>query len=260
MLRLRVPSRACRLGVGAALLVLPVTGVAAQATGSVVGTVTTVYHVGVPGVRIQVTGLGLEAVTDADGRFLLASIPTGSHEIRAEMVGCEAVSWTMEIPEGRTSVRLNLDGPAVTGLPSQSAGAGGGSAGPGTAFSVAQLPRNELNRYSARTIADLIRGTFPGVKVVQGSGLPGEHLSIEMRGPSSISGSQDPLVVVDGLITGGGLDDLDPLDVADIRLLKGSAATAVYGARGEAGVIEISTKTGAPTAAPRCYLRAHPSI
>jgi len=226
----------------------------AQGVGAVTGAVTLAGSgEGVPGVRVVLPGLSLAGVADEHGRFGFESVPVGKHQLRAEAVGCLPISLTVEVsPGGITDLGLTLDGPAIvppsrvmqaTGLP----------------YTVERLQREDLARNPGPTIVDLIRGAFPGVKVVQGSGLPGSRLSIQFRGPGSISGGQEPLVVIDGMITGGGLDDLDPYDVEHIEVLKGSASAAIYGARGQAGVIEITTRGGTATAPPRCFLRSDPS-
>src|SRR5690606_37381583 len=76
--------------------------------------------------------------------------------------------------------------------------------------------------------------------------------SIQLRGPTSIGGTQAPLIVVDGVITSG-IVDLNPLDVKSVNVLKGAAAASVYGSRGQAGAIEITTRRGP---APRPVERA----
>jgi TonB-dependent SusC/RagA subfamily outer membrane receptor len=233
----------------------------AQNAGTVAGSVTLGdAGLGFPGVRVRMPGLALEGLTDAEGMFRFDSIPAGAHELRADVVGCQSGAWTIQVPAGLTSLHLRLDGPAVAALREMVA------AGTASAVSEAELPftvhrleRNELDHTSARTLADLIRGRFPGIKVVQGSGQPGERISITFRGPESISGSRAPLLVVDGLVTEGGLDDLDTRDIQKIEMLKGSAAAAAYGARGEAGVIEITTRRGAPSTSPRCFFLSKPT-
>jgi len=237
-------------------VILPAAGpLAAQNVGSVVGMVTRGdAGAGVPGVRVRIPGLQRESVTDREGRFRFDSIPVGGHEVRADMVGCQSGAWTFRVPAGVMALHLRLDGPAVAALREMVA-AGGASpvAEAELPFTVHRLDRRDMDHISARTLEDLIRGKFPGIKVVQGSGQPGARISIQFRGARSMSGSRSPLVVVDGLVTEGGVDDLDPLDIERIEILKGSAAAAGYGARGGAGVIEIMTRRGAPTTAPRCF-------
>ena len=210
----------------------------------------------------MIPSLGTEAVTDLDGRFAFAGLPPGEHEVLTEIIGCQPARWTVEVFEGRAvTLTLVVDGPAFARR------VGDGSGGPAAAvernaeppYTVERLGPEDLRHDPARTIADMLRGTFPGVKVVQGSGLPGERISLQFRGPTSISGSRDPLVVVDGMITGGGLDDIDPRDVESVAILKGSVGAAMYGARGHAGVIEITTASGRSGRAA-CYFRSSPSM
>jgi TonB-dependent SusC/RagA subfamily outer membrane receptor len=196
----------------------------------------------------------LEVVTDAQGMFRFESLPAGAHEIRAEMVGCQPGGWTIRVPPSPAMLHLKLDGPAVAPLRERvAAGTAAAVSEAELTFTVHRLERSDVDHVSARTLADLIRGRFPGIKVVQGSGQPGERISIQFRGPRSLSGSRAPLVVVDGLVTEGGVDDLDPQDIERIEILKGAAAAAVYGARGEAGVLEITTTRAAPDTSPRCF-------
>jgi len=249
------------LGVAIALALSP-DRVASQGEGVVQGTVVILgREEGVPGVQVTLASLGLATFTDESGHFRLERVPAGVHELGAELVACAGVTLSVAVtPGSATPVSLVVDGPAVTRSPVMVA-VGTGVATPQTLmpFTVESLERADIEHDPGRSIADLIRGAFPGVKVVQGSGAPGDRLSIQLRGPSSISGSQEPLVVMDGVITSGGLEDLDPYDVERIEVLKGSAASAVYGARGHSGVIEITTKRPTSEVTARCFLRSVPS-
>ena len=254
--------RYCTLVAGAvSLLTLTPRGESmAQQTATVSGTVTLGQAgEGVPGVRVWLPELGLGRMTDTNGVFRFGAVSAGKHEMHAEFVDCQAGSWTVRVGAASQALHLWLDGPAVAALRERVA------AGTATAISASELPftvdrlgRKDLDRGSARVLADLLRGRFPGIKVVQGSGMPGEPISIRFRGPTSMAGDREPLIVVDGAITEGGVDDLDPLDIEKVEILKGAAAAAVYGARGEAGAVEITTRRGTP-APPRCFFSSESS-
>lgn len=232
------------------LLLLAAPQGSAQEVGSVAGrvlsTIATGSSEGVPGVTVRFPSLRLQGVTDARGRFAFAAVPAGRHEIRVEVVGCEVETRAVEVRRGASAaVEFVLDRPAVEIAPVVVTGAPGEVSEVELPFAVGRVDAGEVERRSARTIADLIRGELPGARIVQGSGLPGSEVSIQLRGPGSITGERGPLVVVDGVVAAGGLVDLVPRDVRSIRVLKGAAAAALYGARGGAGVIEIATRRGA---------------
>lgn len=240
------------------VMMMEAAGVRAQDAGSISGTVT-MSGEGVPGVRIELPALAGAAITDQAGRYELLSIPAGRHEMRADFVGCRSGSWTLEVPVGRPlTFDLQLGGPAVEPARMVRAGVVGETPDVELPFTVERLTRAQIERNPGRSVADLIRGAFPGVKVVQGSGLPGTDPAIQLRGPTSLSVQHQPMLVVDGFIIGGGLDDLDPLDIESIEVLKGSVASALYGSRGEAGVISIETRNGAASSGG-CFFRGGPS-
>src|SRR5690606_34827052 len=103
---------------------------------------------------------------------------------------------------------------------------------------------------------DVITGRMPGISVTQGSGVSGSGQEIRIRGASSISLSNEPLVYVDGVridtkqtsVAAGAvvnpLNDFDPSEIESIEIVKGPAAATLYGADASAGVIQIITKRG----------------
>lgn len=193
------------------------------------------------GISVSVAGSPAVILTDDDGRFRLRGLPPGSHRLQFRVLGCLVSSEDVEIPAGEeveleVLVRpvIELEGFLVQGQ--------GWTQDPGTPAEGASLrPRPGS---SARSIEQMIRGAFPGVRVVRGSGLPGSDASIQFRGPTSVSGGEGPLIVVDGSPVAGGAVDLNPDDVEEIKLLRGASAAALYGSRGQAGVIEIRTRRG----------------
>lgn len=107
---------------------------------------------------------------------------------------------------------------------------------------VASIEGDSTQRYSPRTVADMIDGRFAGVEVQRRSD---GTFSVRIRGQRSILANQEPLYVLDGVplgVSDGLLRDLNPRDVQRIEVLKGAAAT-VYGSRGANGVILISLRS-----------------
>lgn len=234
---------------GTAVLAHGVQDALGQDTGALTGTVISTVAQGsaeaVPGVTVRLSGHHLERVTDAAGRFEFQVVPAGRHELLIEVIGCRVGSRMVRVTPGeRTAVHVRVDRPVIAIPEMVVTGRATGASEAERSYSVGRLDAEDLERRPARSIADLIRGEFPGARIMQGSGLPGQEISIQFRGPGSISSGRPPLIVVDGVITGGGMIDLDPRDVAGITVLKGSAASAHHGSRGQAGVIEITTRGG----------------
>jgi TonB-dependent SusC/RagA subfamily outer membrane receptor len=115
------------------------------------------------------------------------------------------------------------------------------------AFDIARVDQQDLAAVPAANPLSQIQGKIPGAHIVQSTGRPGQAPSTLIRGPKSINAenrSQGPLIVVDGVILEGGTQDLNPQDVESVEVVKGAAAASIYGSRAEAGVIQITTKSG----------------
>jgi TonB-linked SusC/RagA family outer membrane protein len=218
----------------------------AQQTGTVTGTVTDSGNGQViAGAQVYIPGLQLGALSNAQGRFLIVNVPAGRREIRAELIGRQTASQTVEIAAGAAtqvnflleSRAISLEGMVVTGV---------AAATPRSqlAFTVDQVKINQNLAASSPNFGSMIQGRMAGAKIIQSSAQPGDAPSIQLRGPKSITGSQEPLVIVDGVISRGSIADIDPNDIESIEVVKGAAAASLYGSRAQAGVIEITTKRG----------------
>jgi len=122
--------------------------------------------------------------------------------------------------------------------------------------SVSKMTSEAIEGRPVTNLSDALSGQLAGVQTQTSSGIPGEEMQITVRGVSSINGSSNPLIVVDGVITEN-MSNVNPSDVASIQVLKDAAATSIYGARGSAGVILIETKQaqkGAPVVKWESYL------
>lgn len=101
----------------------------------------------------------------------------------------------------------------------------------------------KLKDVTSPSVENLLTGKAPGVQVSSSSGRPGQAGKIVMRGRGSLSGSTDPLWVIDGVIVGNSSGDLNPSDIETITLLKDAASTAIYGSQGANGVVQVTTKS-----------------
>lgn len=221
-----------------------VPGARGQGVGDISGRVTSVVVDAagdpVPGVAIRIPAVGRVVLTGSRGEFVLSGVPAGRHEVTADLVGCLLGRQWVELRPGEgPSVEFVVREPAIR-LPGIVV-----RREDDQRLEALSVSRMEVDgRRAGRTLADLIRGEFPGVRVVQGSGLPGTEGAIQLRGPRSLSSGGQPLVVVDGAVATGGSIDLNMEHVESVTILKGAAAAAEYGSRGQAGVIEVTTRRG----------------
>ena len=107
---------------------------------------------------------------------------------------------------------------------------------------ISSIKGEELAKVPVQNVAEALQGRIAGMQVTLPSGDPGAQPTIKIRGGTSITQSNEPLYVVDGVPQTEGLNFLDPMDIESIEALKDASATAIYGARGANGVILVTTK------------------
>ena len=228
------------------LWALPPAPVSGQ-TGTVTGTVRSAVGArALSGTQVHFPALERGGLTTEAGRFLLQNIPVGTYELRAERLGFQPMSQSVDVTAGATIVvdfsleerAISMEGIVVTGVAAETPEVE-------LPFTVERVAVDAVTRSPSATVGGVLQGKVPGLKVVSGSGQPGSEPSFQLRGPTSITGSQSPLVVIDGVITNAGIADIDPADIESIEVVKGAAAAALYGSRAQAGVIQIQTRTGA---------------
>ncbi len=228
------------------VLLLLVPGTASAQTGTVSGAVLDAESgTAIPGVNIILEGTQTGTASNADGFFTFEA-PEGEYTLLASFVGYEdfttpvtvAAGETTEVDVQLTSDLTELGEVVVTGVSM-------GTSTLKTAFDVSKISAEQLDKVPGTDPASALRAKTPGVRVIQPSGRPGSSPEIRLRGSKSIGGDQSPLIVVDGAITGGSLQDIDMQTVETIEIIKGSAASSLYGSLGANGVVQIITKRGA---------------
>ena len=114
------------------------------------------------------------------------------------------------------------------------------------AFTVSQVSQADVPVAGSNPLSQL-QGKVAGANIVSASGRPGSAPSIILRGPQSINASgrgQEPLYIIDGVVSQGGLQDINPQDIENVEVVKGAAASSMYGSRAGNGVIQITTRSG----------------
>ena len=189
------------------------------------------------GATVMEKGTNNGTVTDFDGNFSLNVQPGATLVI--SYVGYES----MEIKAGdNVQVKMKEDGHVVNEVVVIGYGTQRREAVTG---SVANIGGDKLNQVPATNAAQALQGRIAGVQMTQTSTKPGEEMQIRIRGQRSLSASNDPLIVLDGIPFMGSLSDINPADIKSMDILKDASATAIYGSRGANGVIIITTVKGA---------------
>lgn len=196
---------------------------------------------GLPGVTIQVKGTALGTTTDVEGNFTL-NLPDGNATLVISYIGYT----TQEVAvNNRSTVNISLktDMKALEEVVVIGYGTAQKSDVTGSLSSVTS---EQIEQVPVQNITQALQGRAAGVDIAAGTFRPGEVPSIRIRGNRSISASNEPLYVVDGipLAQGTGLSDFNPLDIESIEILKDASATAIYGSRGANGVVLVTTKKG----------------
>jgi len=194
----------------------------------------------VPGASIMVKGTTLGTITDIDGNFTL-KVPDDAKTLLVSFVGMK----TIEVPIGNQNTFNITLTPDVFGL-DEVVVAGVASSTPRKklSISVGSVGEDELKEVPATSAASALQGKVSGVTIVKANGNPGSAASIRLRGATALYGSQQPLIIVDGVMLEGTLQDINADDISNIEVVKGAAASALYGSRAGNGVIVITTKRG----------------
>ncbi len=208
---------------------------------TVTGVVTDVNGTPLPGASVTVKGTTRGTVTDFDGNFTITT------DLQGTLVFSYLGYKTTEVPiDGRTTINIGLEEDA--GLLDEVVVVGYGTQKKGeVTAAIASVEAEQLGIVQTSSTIDAVKGQVAGVDVQSSGGRPGQTSTVRIRGRRSITASNDPLYVLDGipLIDGpDSMSDINPQDIDNIQILKDAAATAVYGSRGANGVLLVTTNRG----------------
>ena len=227
---------------------------------TVTGTVTDEAGTPLPGVNIVIKGTVRGTTTDAQGKFTL-SVDDESATLIFSFIGYQLQEVVVQ---NRTEFNITLlpdtkalEEVVVVGYGTQKKSDLTGSVG--------TVKTEEIQERQSPSVSQALAGRIAGVSVSVNSGRPGGQSNVRIRGFSSISTSNNPLYVIDGVIMPVGtqtdgsyslnnaIDNINPSDIASIEVLKDASSTAIYGARGANGVIIITTKRGSTSGGKITY-------
>lgn len=214
----------------------------------------------IEGVQVRVLGTQRGAQTDATGLYRIAGVPEGSTQLIAQRIGYSASPRTVTVIAGQTltaDFTLNvsatqLDQVIVTAT-------GETQRKRETGNSISSIDTSAITLAATTNFSSVLAARAPGVSVINSGGTTGGGSRIRIRGSNSISLSNDPLLIIDGIrvdnsvgsssIGVGGqapsrFNDINPDEIESIEIIKGPAAAALYGTAASNGVIQITTKKG----------------
>src|SRR5438132_856670 len=221
------------------------------------------------GVTVQIQGTARSTLTGPAGNYSLGDVPAGSVVVRATRIGFAPRQVVVTVSAGGTTEAAVVMAPQASLLEAVVVTGYGTLRREAITGSVASVDASAANVGVKTNVSQMIQGRAAGVDIIQNNGEPGAGAQILIRGGSSISNSNAPLYVVDGVPINnvpteppsygvGGtpplprnpLNLLNPSDIASITILKDASATAIYGSRAANGVILIETKKGAAAGGP----------
>lgn len=214
-----------------------VSNAAPAQAGKVKGTITDATGMPVIGAAVKEKGTSNGVVSDIDGNFALEVGANATLEI--SYIGYK----TLEVKASQKPMNITmiedtemLDEVVVVGYGSQRKSDLTGG--------ITSVKAEQLEMVTSNNLLDKLAGQVPGLSITTGNARPGEEQSIRIRGINSLSASNTPLIVLDGIPYNGSLGDIDPEIIESLSVLKDASSAAIYGSRGSNGVILIQTKKG----------------
>ena len=192
------------------------------------------------GATVSLKNTAFSALTDSSGNFQIATQETTKAALVVSYVGYVTEEFSSR---GNAFFTLTLK-QDIKSLSDVIVVGYGSQRKRDVTGAISQVKAEDIAKRPIVQIEQALQGTTPGVVVQQTSGQPGAAaFSVAIRGYNSITGSNQPLYVIDGYI-GGNIESLSPSDIESIEILKDASATAIYGSRGSNGVVLITTKAG----------------
>jgi TonB-linked SusC/RagA family outer membrane protein len=248
------------LAIALAFAAFSAVGVAAQNTGTVTGLVRDAASLApLAGAQVAVEGTGIGGLVNNVGRFLLLNVPAGTQTVNVTVIGYSAGSQTVSVTAGGTATldfelreqALSLEGVIVTGTAGQARRREVGN-------SIESIGSSDIGVAAITDVSNVLQGRAAGVSITGTDGQVGAGSEIRIRGNSSISQSNRPLIYIDGVRMENNslmqadegaagtmaIDGINPNDIDRIEIVKGPAATTLYGTEAAGGVIQIFTKRG----------------
>ncbi|WP_406843875.1 SusC/RagA family TonB-linked outer membrane protein [Flavobacterium soyae] len=215
-------------------------GMFAQGKKLVTGTVYDNTGTVLPGASVIESGTRNATTTDFDGKFSLEVAVGGSIEV--SFIGSTTQKVQITAASSKLEIRLQNDGYQLAEVQVVSVGYGTQKKSDLTG-AISTVTADNLVKGTISSTEQVLQGKVAGLNIIRPSGDPAAGATLRLRGGTSLTASNSPLIVVDG-IAGVDINVIQPADIKSIDVLKDASATAIYGSRGANGVIIITTKSG----------------
>lgn len=234
---------------------------AQQPAGVITGQVREVGGAPVVDANVVIVGTTRGARTAESGRYRIAGVPAGTYQVRIARIGFNSVTRTVTVTAGAevaADFQLQPAAVMIDQVLVTATGASERKRENGNDVGIIK-PGNDVSLAAQPTLTSVLTGRTAGLSITQNMGTAGTSSRIRIRGANSVSLSNEPLLIIDGvrasnnafatsLGVGGAstsrFDDINPEDVESIEVLKGPAASALYGTAAANGVIQVTTKRG----------------
>lgn len=257
-----VLSRWLSILVMTAAIVLATAAAAEAQEGAIEGTVeSAATNQPLGNVQVFIQGTEIGTITSGDGTYRLTGVPTGEHTVQARLIGYQPTSRSVTVEAGAlTRVDFALSQSAVELDEVVVTGTAGASTRRDLGTSVGVIDEELVESTPANNTSDLLYGNVTGLTQMTNTGQVGGGSQIQLRGFNSVTQSSQPLIYIDGVRINNNsagasnpgpagaqtspnpLDNLDPANIARIEVVRGAAATTLYGTEAAGGVIQIFTK------------------
>jgi TonB-linked SusC/RagA family outer membrane protein len=209
-------------------------------SGTISGVVKDEAGAPLPGVNVLVKGTTLGTSTDADGKYSIV-IQNENSTIVFSFIGYLSEEETIN---GRSVIDITMT-PDIETLSEIVIVGYGQQNKKDVTGSVAQIKSEEIADLPVAQFTQKLQGRIAGVQINQVTGIPGQGMTIRVRGSASVNAGNNPLFVIDGFPITGSINDLNPDEIENISVLKDASASSLYGSRAASGVVLITTKRAA---------------
>lgn len=223
-------------------------GLLAAQQATITGRVTSDRGDPLGGANVSVSGTTAGAVAAVSGNYTITvpaeNVRGQSATVTARFIGYKPASRSITLSAGSQEVNFSLvrdpfrlEEVVVTGTAEATTLRK-------TTFTVGRVNEEQLQEVPGASALVAVQGKIAAVRLVPTSSQPGGEVALRIRGATSIGGRQDPLIIVDGVITQFGLADMAPEDIERVEVIKGAAASSLYGSNAANGVVQVFTKRG----------------